>query len=89
MTSDDEIQSLTVTALTSLISSINPSVILLSGSSYKPEMFDPIIDRCKELIPEEFMPKIEMKIDASDEYLYGVICMTVDSLTNNLLLVEK
>ncbi len=86
---DEKFEAGIVTALISIITVLGPSTILLTGSMFTDENFHHVEQKCKELLPAEFLPQLELKTDAGEEYLNGVIHMTLDSLSYNIRLIAN
>ncbi|ALP38849.1 transcriptional regulator [Paenibacillus sp. IHB B 3084] len=80
---------LAVKTITSIIAIIDPVSIALTGELSKPTLLDDIYNGCLKDIPQEHMPEIFVKSDTNDEYMNGLISVTLESLTYNLQLVEK
>lgn len=75
--------------ITSLISVINPETIALTGSQVEEEDVEHIYKKCLDVIPEEHMPQLIVLDHPDDDYMTGLIAVTLESLTYNLQLVEK
>ncbi|MNO24257.1 N-acetyl-D-glucosamine kinase [compost metagenome] len=80
---------LAVKMITSIIATINPVSIALTGELSRTELLDDIYSGCLKDIPREHMPELFIKNSIHDEYLNGLISITLESLTYNLQLVEK
>lgn len=80
---------LAIQTITSIIAIIDPVSIALTGELSKPTLLDDIYNGCLKDVPKEHMPEIFVKNDTHDEYMYGLISVTLESLTYNLQLVEK
>jgi len=73
----------------SLIAVINPETIALTGELVKEEHVQGIFELCKGVIPDEHMPQIIVLEQPHDDYMNGLIAVTLESLSYNLQLVEK
>jgi hypothetical protein len=80
---------LAIQTITSIIAIIDPVSIALTGELSKPNLLDDIYNGCLKDVPKEHMPEIFVKNDTHDEYMFGLISVTLESLTYNLQLVEK
>lgn len=80
---------LAVKLLSSMITILNPVSIALTGNLVHPSMSEALIQGCLEYIPEEHMPSLLIKNDTEDEYLTGMIALTLESLTYKLQLIER
>ncbi|MNW39341.1 N-acetyl-D-glucosamine kinase [compost metagenome] len=89
LNSSDGFVPLAVKMITAIIAIINPVSIALTGDLAKPELLDDIYNGCLKDIPQEHMPELFVKSNTHDEYLNGLISLTLESLTYNLQLVEK
>lgn len=79
----------TLFSIAAIISTINPSVIVLMGKSFNVENFKTICDTCAEMFPSEFLPKFELQEDYSDVYLQGTIQIAIDCLKPKVKLIAK
>lgn len=84
---DENFEAGLITALISIITVLGPSTILLTGSMFTDEIIHHAEETCKKLLPAEFLPQLELKKDASEEYLNGVIHMALDSLSYKIRLI--
>ncbi|BCG58907.1 ROK family protein [Paenibacillus sp. URB8-2] len=73
----------------SLAAVINPETIALTGDQAVPEDLEPIIKRCLDTIPEEHMPELIILDRPDEDYMNGLIAITLESLAYSLQLVEK
>ncbi|NMP07874.1 ROK family protein [Paenibacillus polymyxa] len=89
LNSTQEFVPLAIKTITSIIAIIDPVSIALTGELSKPALLDDIYNGCLKDVPKEHMPEIFVKNDTHDEYMYGLISVTLESLTYNLQLVEK
>lgn len=78
-----------VQAVASIVAIVNPAHLVLTGSLFKPEMQEVICKQCSEIIPEEFLPQIIYQKDLDAEYLKGIISLTLETLSSNIILVKK
>ena len=79
----------TLFSIAAIISTINPSVIVLMGKSFNVENFKTICDTCAEMFPNEFLPDFELQEDYSDVYLQGTIQIAIDCLKPKVKLIAK
>lgn len=89
MNSPLEFVPLAVKTITSIITIINPVSMALTGELSDPSLLDEIYNSCLKVIPKEHMPELFVKNNTHEEYLNGLISITLESLTYNLQLVEK
>lgn len=75
--------------LASIITIINPVSIAVTGDLTHPAQTENLIKGCLQYIPQEHMPALMIKNNTQDEYLTGIIALTLESLTYRLQLVEK
>jgi predicted transcriptional regulator len=79
-----------VQTVISMIAIVNPAIIALTGGLVNQEMLPELIERCKALIPDKHMPKIQVLDDVRCEYLNGLVFTTLKNMsysvsqTNNL-----
>lgn len=78
-----------VTALTAIISVINPSRIAIYGSAVKEDMYAPLYERCHEIVPTVFMPELKIISDFDEYFKNGLIKLAIESTTTGLKLVNK
>jgi predicted NBD/HSP70 family sugar kinase len=80
---------LVVKTLVSVIAVINPETIVLSGELMRSDMLEDISNGCLKVIPKEHMPRIIIREDIYDDYMNGLISVTIESLTCDIQLVKK
>lgn len=78
-----------VKAVTSIIPIINPAYLVLTGSLFRPEMIEVIKKQCSEIIPEEFLPQFLFQQDLEEDYLKGIISLTLETITSGVHLVKN
>ncbi|QOS79433.1 ROK family protein [Paenibacillus sp. JNUCC31] len=76
-------------AVASLIAIMNPETIALTGSLVDSSDLDLIRQECLKYIPEMHIPKLTLLEHPDEDYMYGLITMTLESLSYSLKLVEK
>ncbi|MNJ61900.1 hypothetical protein D3C77_577130 [compost metagenome] len=76
-------------AVASLIAIMNPETIALTGGLVKPNDLDLITQECLKYIPEMHMPHLTILEHPEDDYMHGLVTMTLQSLAYSLYLVEK
>ncbi|MNY33592.1 hypothetical protein D3C86_1678770 [compost metagenome] len=76
-------------AVSSLIAIMNPETIALTGSLIKFIDVDLIRQECLKCIPEMHMPHLMLLEHPDEDYMYGLITMTLESLAYSLKLVKK
>ncbi len=81
--------SLSAHAVTSLIAVMNPETIALTGSLMKTADIDLIRQECLKNIPEMHMPQLILLEHPDEDYMHGLITMTLESLAYSYQLVEK
>lgn len=89
MDSDEGLLPLASKTVMSLIAIINPEKIVLSGELMKEELLEEISRECLKIIPREHMPRIIVRKDTSEDYINGLIAVTIQSLTCDIQLVKK
>lgn len=80
---------LVVKSIISIISVINPEIIVLTGDLLEEEQLKIIYSKCLEIIPEEHMPKILLKSNIHEDYINGMISITLETLTSSIKLVNR
>lgn len=80
---------LAVKTMVSIISVINPETIVLTGDLMREDMLEDIFNGCLKIIPKEHMPRIMIREDIYDDYMNGLISVTIASLTCDIQLVKK
>jgi predicted NBD/HSP70 family sugar kinase len=78
-----------VKTIVSIIAVINPETIALTGELVRPDMLEDIFNGCLKIIPEKHMPKIIIRENIHDDYINGLISVTIESLTCDFKLVKK
>ncbi|MEK4063762.1 MULTISPECIES: ROK family protein [Paenibacillus] len=86
---DDTFLPLAVHAVASLTAVINPKTIALTGEQFRQEDVQHILESCLEIIPAEHMPQLILLDDPDDDYMNGLIAITLESMTYSLQLIEK
>ncbi|MNW52960.1 hypothetical protein D3C74_305010 [compost metagenome] len=76
-------------AVSSLIAVMNPETIALTGSLVKPADVDLIRQECLKYIPEMHMPLLALLEHPDEDYMHGLIQMTLESLAYSLQLVGR
>lgn len=76
-------------AVTSLIAILNPETIALTGSLIEPNDVELIRQNCLHYIPQMHMPQLVLLEQPDEDYLHGLMTMTLESLSNSYQLVEK
>ncbi|WP_248630978.1 ROK family protein [Paenibacillus riograndensis] len=76
-------------AVSSLIAIMNPETIALTGSLVEPADVELIRQECLKYIPEMHMPQLMLLENPHENYMYGLITMTLESLSYSLQLIEK
>ncbi|GIO32648.1 MULTISPECIES: ROK family protein [Paenibacillus] len=75
--------------VSSLVAVMNPATVALTGSLVQPADLEPIRQECLKYIPEMHMPQLTLLEHPDEDYMYGLITMTLESLSYSLKLVEK
>lgn len=76
-------------AVASLIAIMNPQTIALTGGLVKPNHLSLITQECLKYIPEMHMPHLTILEHPEEDYMHGLVTMTLQSLSYSLYLVEK
>jgi len=87
--SPDDMLPVAIDMMTSIIAIINPVSIALTGELPSSGMLEQIYQGCLAHIPQEHMPEFFVKNDTDDEYMHGLVSMTLECLVCNLQLVDK
>ncbi|MFS0869139.1 ROK family protein [Paenibacillus xylanilyticus] len=85
----DTFHPLAARAISSLIVVMNPETLALTGNLVQPADVDIIRNECLKYIPEMHMPQFRLLDEPDEDYMYGLITMTLESLSYSLELVEK
>jgi len=86
---NDRLLPLVVKIITSVIAVINPATIALTGELVKSDMLEDIFNGCLEIVPREHMPEIIIRENIQDDYINGLVSVTIESLTCDVQLVKK
>lgn len=78
-----------VHAVTSLIAVMNPETVALTGSLIHSADIEPIRRECLKYVPEMHMPQLMLLEHPDEDYMHGLITMTLESLAYSYQLVEK
>jgi hypothetical protein len=89
LNSRDGLMPIAAKTLISIIVLINPDTIALVGDLIKKEMLGDLTSRCLEVIPKEHMPKLAIIEDVHEDYINGLISVTIESLSYDIQLVKK
>ncbi|GGG68844.1 ROK family protein [Paenibacillus radicis (ex Gao et al. 2016)] len=73
----------------SIIAVINPETVAMTGELVNETHIEGILKLCKGVIPDEHMPQLIVLEHPHDDYMNGLIAVTLESLSYNLQLVEK
>jgi len=85
----DTFVALAAKTIMSLIAVVNPETVALTGELVREEHIEGIYQQCKGIIPDEHMPKMIVLSNPHENYIDGLIAVTLESLNYNLQLVEK
>ncbi|MDD3920105.1 MAG: ROK family protein [Eubacteriales bacterium] len=66
--------------LASLAAVINPSLVIFTGAPVKADMAADITARCKDFIPQEHIPAVEIYPEIDDYYRKGLSALTLELL---------
>jgi hypothetical protein len=89
LNNDKTFMPIIIEAISSILSIVNPAYLILTGSLFQPYMVDTIVNEIREIMPEEFLPQIIFQQDLDADYLKGIISITLETLSSNILLVQK
>ena len=78
-----------VKILTSIIAVINPETIVVTGGLIHRDRLAALASSCREIIPGEHMPKLIVRENMQNDYLYGLFSVTLESLHCKVQLIEK
>ncbi|UQZ36706.1 transcriptional regulator [Paenibacillus sp. PK3_47] len=87
--SPDGFVPLAVSTLISIIAVINPIAIVLTGELPSTDLLETLNAGCLQVIPEEHMPRLQIRNNTHQEYLAGLTAATLESLAYHLQVVEK
>jgi len=77
------------TAITAIISVINPTRMVIAGNAISEDMKDIIYDNCLNIIPEVFMPELEVIPDTDKYFMNGIITLALNNTTTGLKLIAN
>lgn len=80
---------LIVKTIASIIAVINPETIVVTGGLIRSDMIIDISNSCETFIPHAHMPQIIIQENMQSDYIYGLVSMTLESLTCDIQLIEK
>ena len=78
-----------VKTIGSIIVIINPETIVLTGGLIRSNMQGEFSIACKKRIPHEHMPQIRIEENMQDDYINGLVAITLESLACDIQLIEK
>ena len=85
----DNVSPLMVKTIVSIIAVINPETIVVTGNLIRLDMLEKFSNGCRATIPQEHMPQIIIQENMQDDYINGLISITLESLTCDIQLMEK
>ena len=74
-----QIAAKTICSLTAII---NPSTIVITGTTLTADMMEEICDLCSEIIPKKHIPEIRLENNVQEYYLKGITSMTLEYINN-------
>lgn len=77
------------TALTAIISVINPTHIAIYGSAVSPDMYEQIYEKCNDIVPTVFMPELKIIPDFEEYFKNGLTSLALESTNSGLKLVGQ
>ena len=77
------------TAITAIISVINPTRMVIAGNAISEDMKDIIYDNCLNIIPEVFMPELEVIPNTDEYFMNGIITLALNNTTTGLKLIAN
>jgi predicted NBD/HSP70 family sugar kinase len=80
---------LMVKTIASIIAVINPAIIVVTGGLIRLDMMAGITNSCEVIIPQEHMPQIIIKENMQEDYINGLISITLESMACDVQLIEK
>lgn len=81
--------SIILKAVISIITIINPAVIIFAGNIFTEQFLSVLQEKCKKIIPDIFAATFRVEEDFHVEYLRGVILFTLDSMSSRVRLAES
>ena len=79
----------TMFTIASIISTVNPSTLVLMGADFSDDFCDKIRSYCDELFDRSFMPEFVILKDYSDAYIRGTVQIAIDCLEPRIRLVRE
>lgn len=73
----------------SIIAIINPETVVLTGGLVRPNMQADFSIACRKRVPHEHMPQIIVQENMQEDYINGLVSITLESLTCDIQLIEK
>lgn len=89
MSDDTFFMNALTTTTTAIISVINPTKIVITGGAVKESMYDTLYQRCRDIVPEVFMPEIEITPDTEQFFVTGIINMALNHATSGVKLIHS
>lgn len=80
---------LMVKTIGSIIAIINPEAIVITGGLIRSNMQGDFSILCRNRIPHEHMPQIIIQENMQDDYIKGLVSLTLESLACDIQLIEK
>jgi hypothetical protein len=78
-----------VKTIISIVAVINPETVVLTGELIHPELLEDIESGCLDFIPDKHMPRIIFRENIHEDYINGLISVTIDSMACDVRLVKK
>ncbi|GMA98002.1 ROK family protein [Pelosinus sp. IPA-1] len=73
----------------SIIAVINPETIVITGGLIRSNMQEDFSVACGKTIPPEHMPQIIIQEDMQEDYINGLVSITLESLNCDIQLIER
>lgn len=73
----------------SIIAIINPETIVITGGLIWSNMQEDFSIACRKTIPPEHMPQIIIQEDMQEDYINGLVSITLESLNCDIQLIER
>jgi len=76
-----------VTAATAIISVVNPARLAITGGAVHENMRDILYQKCRDIVPEVFMPQLEIIPNVQEFLENGLIQMAINHTSSSLKLI--
>ncbi len=88
LSKDDSLTTSILISTTAIISIINPSHLIFTGTGMTQEIKEAVTDKCKEILPPILFPEFEYVSDWHSYFTTGIINLALHNTTSGLQLVS-